>query len=383
MDPTLNPFAPGAGLRPPALVGRDAEITEADTLVKRVSMGLACRGLILYGLRGVGKTVLLNELAFRLDKAQWFVVSVEAKKSERGAVQLRRRLADELQRRARSRTEAFGDAAGAIAAALGSLTLRFGGTEISVNRERNSSTTELDLRDAVLRIAAALQRRQRGFAICVDEIQDIDDELAEDLIEAQHTAGQQGLPFFLLGAGLPGTPARLAGSHSYAERLFNYREVGPLNTAGVDAALNEPAARQNASFSFEAVQAIADASAGYPYFVQEFGQAAWNLADGPQITEEEAHAAVQRGFDALDSAFFASRWSKATDRERDYLGAMAVNDGAPARTREVAERLGTTVQSLSPQRQSLIDKGIIWSPERGKIAFTVPGMAEFIDRLSS
>ncbi|MEF3322353.1 ATP-binding protein [Gulosibacter sp. GYB002] len=230
---------------------------------------------------------------------------------------------------------------------------------------------------------STLSRRVRGFAICVDEIQDIDDELAEDLIEAQHTAGQQGLPFFLLGAGLPGTPARLAGSHSYAERLFNYREVGPLNTAGVDAALNEPAARQNASFSFEAVQAIADASAGYPYFVQEFGQAAWNLADGPQITEEEAQAAVQRGFDALDSAFFASRWSKATDRERDYLGAMAVNDGAPARTREVAERLATTVQSLSPQRQSLIDKGIIWSPERGKIAFTVPGMAEFIDRLSS
>lgn len=229
----------------------------------------------------------------------------------------------------------------------------------------------------------ALHERQTAFGVFIDEMQDLDHELMAAILAVQHRAGQREWPFYVTGAGLPTLPSTLSAARSYAERLFNYREIGPLDDHAARRALVEPARVLGAVYDDDAAELLVRSSRGYPYFLQTYGQAAWDLGIGRIITIEDARGALARGNEELDMGFFPARWDRATPAERNYLGAMSVDEGAPSSTAQLAERLGTKQGRLSPARQALIEKGIIYAPDRGLVAFTVPVMDEFVRRRQS
>ena len=386
MLPEQNPYSPGSGRRPPELVGRQRELGAFDTLAARVGYGMGDRGIVLTGLRGVGKTVLLNEMHRRAEAADWLTVRLEARRDEHGAKTVRRALARELVVAARklTRTTLTGrmrDALGTISsfnAKIGATSIELG---VDIRRGRaDSGDVEVDLLELVEDVASALGESRRGFALFVDEMQDLDAETLGALIAAQHAASQRDWPFYVVAAGLPHLPRVLTETRSYAERLFNYRPIGKLARDEADHALREPAERLGVEYEPDALERLLDATGGYPYFIQEFGQTAWNLAPDRVITTADAAAAVLYGTEQLDTGFFRSRWERATRSERRMLYAMASDGEGPSSTAAVAHRMSLQTSSLGPYRAALISKGLVYAPEHGQIAYTVPGMAAYIDR---
>lgn len=386
MKAALNPFAPGSGRRPPALVGRDAELDALDELVERTTLGRSGRGIVLHGLRGVGKTVLLNEMRARAEDADWFVVSLEARPGGAGEAGVRQILAREIAAQARQ-LRPLAEGAKRIKAALGAITsfnAKFGATGIELGVEAavgrgDSGNIEIDLPEVIRDLSTALGDIGRVFGVFIDELQDLDKELLRALLVAQHDAGQRDLPFYVIGAGLPNLPSRLAETQSYAERLFDYRTMSQLPSAEARAALAEPVGPE-VSFAPDALDLLVDASGGYPYFLQEYGRAAWDVSAGPTITHADAEASVDLGLERLDQGFFSSRWDRATPAERLFLAAMAEDADGPSLTSQVARRLGRNIASLGPTRANLIAKGLVYAPEHGKVAYTVPGMAAYVHR---
>jgi hypothetical protein len=386
MLPEQNPYSPGSGRRPPELVGRQKELEAFDTLTARVGYGMGDRGIVLTGLRGVGKTVLLNEMHRRADAADWLTVRLEARRDEQGAKTVRRALAREVVVAARklTRTTLTGrmkDALGTISsfnAKIGATSIELG-VDISKGRA-DSGDVEVDLLELVEDVAGALSEKRRGFAVFVDEMQDLDAETMGALIAAQHAANQRDWPFYIVAAGLPNLPRVLTETRSYAERLFNYRPIGKLGRDDAAYALREPAERLGAEYEAESLEKLLDATDGYPYFIQEFGQTAWNLAQDRTITVADAAAAVSYGTEQLDAGFFKSRWERATRSERRMLYAMAADGEGPSPTAAVAHRMSLQPSSLGPYRAALISKGLVYAPEHGQLAYTVPGMAAYIDR---
>ncbi|WIB76997.1 ATP-binding protein [Curtobacterium sp. MCPF17_002] len=386
MLPEQNPYSPGSGRRPPELVGRTNELEAFDTLRARVTNGLGDRGVVLTGLRGVGKTVLLNEMHRMADDFEWLTVRIEARRDEAGARTVRRALARELVVSARklTRTRLSGrmrDALGTISsfnAKVGATGIELGVT-VSEGRA-DSGDVEVDLLELVEDVAVALGERRRAFGVFVDEMQDLDPETMGALIAAQHAANQRDWPFYIIAAGLPNLPRVLTETRSYAERLFNYRPIGKLTRDEAGQAIREPAEKLGAEYAPDALDALLDAAGGYPYFIQEYGQAAWNLSPDRLIRYDDAAAAVQFGTEQLDAGFFRSRWERATRSERRMLQAMAADGEGPSSTGAVAARMGIQPSSLGPYRAALINKGLVYSPEHGQIAFTVPGMAGYVDR---
>lgn len=385
MDPTLNPYAPGSGLRPPAMVGRDAQVEAFDTLIARAGNSLHNRGVVLSGLRGVGKTVLLNELRGQATRHEWLTVAVEASPSETGKEALRARFARELLNAARSLggvglRRRMSTAAGSI----GSFTATIGVSGVSVGitpraGRADTGRLEVDLEEMVEDVVAALPAG-RGFVVFIDEMQDVDDELLSALLTVQHAAGQRGWQFYIVGAGLPNLPAKLSEIRSYAERLFDYSEIGPLAPDAAREALCAPARKLGALFEDDALAALVGVSRGYPYFLQEYGKAVWDLAPTKLFTAQDADLAIQVGLAQLDAGFFPARWTRATPAERNYLSAMAKDGESGSGTGVIAGRLGKKLTSLGPVRANLIAKGLVYAPEHGQIAFTVPGMADYIRR---
>lgn len=387
MHSELNPYSPGSGLTPPYLVGRQAEIDAFDLVVARSRGTLHSRGIVLHGLRGVGKTVLLNQFREQAERAEWFTIEVEGRSTETGNEAIRQKLgralllASRRLQRTRHATNAVKEALRTVKSF--SLSLGVASIEIGVDAARgraDSGQLEVDFEEVVEDLAPALRETSSAFALFIDEMQDIDSELLVALLAAQHRAGQKGWPFFIFGAGLPSLPSVLSEARSYAERLFNYREIGALDTAAALDALTVPAERQGARYEPDAAEIIVNAARGYPYFLQTYGQAAWEIATCKQITGNDATAAIADGNAELDMGFFPARWDRATPAERTYLRAMAADSDEGTRTSEIAARLEVKPASLSPARQNLIDKGIIYMPERGRVAFTVPHMAAFIQR---
>jgi hypothetical protein len=229
-------------------------------------------------------------------------------------------------------------------------------------------------------VSTALGERRRAFGVFVDEMQDLDAETMGALIAAQHAANQRDWPFYIIAAGLPNLPRVLTETRSYAERLFNYRQIGKFSREDAAQALREPAERLGAEYAPDALTVLLDAAGGYPYFIQEYGQAAWNLASDRLVTYADATAAVQYGTEQLDAGFFRSRWQRATRSERRMLHAMATDGEGPSPTSLVAQRMGIQSSSLGPYRAALINKGLVYAPEHGQIAFTVPGMAGYVER---
>ncbi|MET9226771.1 ATP-binding protein [Lentzea sp. NPDC003310] len=392
MDPVRNPFAPGAGQRPPELAGRDKEVGAFEVVLERVARGRPERSLVLTGLRGVGKTVLLGELRSMAVKRGWGAGKVEA----RPDADLRRPLSAALHRairdlavrhRAPDRVESILGIlkAFALRAAPDGAKLRDRwqpGIDVPAASGRaDSGDIEIDLVELFTDVAELAQDVGTGVALLIDEMQDLKPDDISALCAACHELSQIGAPLVVVGAGLPHLPAVLSASKSYSERLFRYVRIDRLSREDADRAVLAPVEREDAGITDEALDALFDASGGYPYFIQAYGKAAWDAAPADPITALDVSVAAPEADAELAVGFFGSRYERATPAEREYLRSMAeLTDGKDAgvNTAQVADHLGRKPSSLSPARDSLIKKGLVYSAERGQIAFTVPHFGRFL-----
>ena len=392
MDPVRNPFAPGAGQRPPELAGRDKELQAFEVVLERVARGRPERSLVLTGLRGVGKTVLLGELRSMAVKRGWGAGKVEA----RPDADLRRPLSAALHRavrdlavrhRAPERVEyvlgvlkAF-----ALRAAPDGAKLRERwqpGIDVPAAQGRaDSGDIEIDLVELFTDVAELAQDVGTGVALLIDEMQDLLPDDVSALCAACHELSQSGAPLVVVGAGLPHLPAVLSASKSYSERLFRYVRIDRLEQDDAQQAILAPVAREDADITEDALTALFEASGGYPYFIQAYGKAAWDAAPSDPITHEDVGVAAPEAEAELAVGFFGSRYERATPAEREYLRAIAeLTEGRDegVSTADIAVFLGRKPSSLSPARDSLIKKGLVYSAERGRIAFTVPHFGRFL-----
>lgn len=389
MDSRTNPYSPGAGVRPFELAGRDAEVELFDILLARAEAHRPAQSLVFYGLRGVGKTVLLNDFHNKARLRRWITAKVEADQAT-DRTPFRAQVASafgtslrqvqgrgKLKERARRALKTF-KSFSLTASPDGSLAV---GVDIEPDRGRADSGSMLvDLPELAVDLAEGAAEIGAGAVLFIDEMQHLDIESLASVCQACHEAGQQAVPFFVVGAGLPNLPGILATSKSYAERLFHYVRLDRLAPEAALAALIRPAQVEGVDWEPAAADVVLEASAGYPYFIQQYGQTSWDAALTSPITRSVALEGVRVGRERLDNGFFRARWERATPAERDYLSAMAVDGDGPSSTGEVASRLHKRPTSLGPTRANLISKGLIYSPEHGRIGFTVPGMAAFIQR---
>lgn len=394
MDPIRNPYAPGAGQRPPELAGRDDELAAFDVVLERVARGRPERSLVLTGLRGVGKTVLLNALRSAAVRRSWGTGKLEAR-PEQG---LRRPLAGALHQALRELAHPEAEQAEHVLGVLRSFAERDAGPSArlkdrwsvgidapAVRGRADSGDIEIDLVELLSDVGGLAADVGRGVAVFIDEMQDLGPADVSALCAACHELSQSGLPVIVVGAGLPHLPAVLSASKSYSERLFSYRRIDRLSREAGDRALASPAAEEDAAFTDDALAAMHEVTGGYPYFIQAYGKAVWDLAPRSPITADDVAVAVPDAQRELAVGFFGSRYERATPAERDYLRAMADaaaelgSDpvGAVA-TADVAAVLGKKPQSLSPARDALLKKGLIYSGERGRIAFTVPHFGRYL-----
>jgi hypothetical protein len=392
MDPVSNPYQPSAGVRPRELAGRARELDAVDVLLGRSERGFVSQSLVLTGLRGVGKTVLLNEFARRARERGWIVAQIEGPSDfENADGALRAKLARGLHS---SMREVLGrwkksDLLNRAAGALKSFTLSVDptgawtvGIDVAIAKGRaDTGQVELDLPELAIDLGTAALSGGVGVLVCVDEMQQLARADLAAICSACHEAGQREVPFYVAGAGLPNLPAVLADAKSYAERLFQYSRLGALSSAEAAQALRVPAEEQGVQWRRNALELAVRESGGYPFFLQTVGRHTWDAAVGPTyITLDDAQVGAALGAEQLDRGFFQSRWDRATPYQRRYLAAMAADGDGPSSSGDVAQRLGRRMSALGPMRAELIAKGLIYSPEHGQIAFTVPGMAGFIRR---
>lgn len=392
MDPVRNPYAPGAGQRPPELAGRDTVLEQFDVVLERVARGRPERGLVLTGLRGVGKTVLLNAMRSQAIGRLWGTGKVEARPDQ----SLRRPLAGALhmavrelapRHRALERVDAFLGVLKAFALRANPVGAKLRerwqpGIDVPASFGRaDTGDMEVDLVEVLVDAANVARDVGVGIAIFVDEMQDLTEPDISAMCAACHELSQQRLPLVVVGAGLPHLPTVLSASKSYSERLFRYVRVDRLDRAAADRALVAPAAEEGVAFAAEALDALYAATEGYPYFVQAYGKVTWDHAPRSPVAETDVLVASPEAQAELAVGFFGSRYERATPAERDYLRAMAAlsesTEGAVS-TADVASHLGRKPSSLSPARDSLIKKGLVYSGERGAIAFTVPHFGEYL-----
>ena len=378
MNPLRNPYVPGAGRQPPELAGRDSELDQLDVELHRGGEGLSVRGFALVGLRGVGKTVLLNAMRSRAHDAGWATAKVEARPGQ----SLRDPLATALttavrgiSRRARNR-----DRVQTVLAALTRLGVTAGtdGVSVTLNADRRRRELEVDLTALFTDLGDLARDAGAGVAVFIDEMQDIDRAELAALCGACHEVSQTGHPVLLVGAGLPNLPVALSAARSYAERLFTYLPIDQLDPDAADQALIAPAAKRDVTYTLEALAALADLADGYPYFIQAYGKATWDAADASPITADDVAAARPEADRELAVGFFGARYERATDAERGYMHAMARLGDRSVSTGAMARAAHRPIRSMSNARDALIRKGLIYSPERGYVAFTVPHFAAFL-----
>jgi hypothetical protein len=387
MDPISNPFSPGAGSPPPELAGREGVLQQARVLCGRIRAKRPERSLLLTGLRGVGKTVLLNEIERIAADEGFRTILVEAHEGKPLAVLLAphlRRLLFDL-----DRLKGAGDKArrglGVLRSFIGAIKLKVGDLDIGLDIEpergsADSGDLEVDLPNLFIAVAEAAQERGVAVALLIDEIQYFSADELSALIMAMHKMQQRQLPLILVGAGLPILPGLAGESKSYAERLFSFPQVGPLPEADAARALQDPVRSQGVAFDPEALREIFRFTQGYPYFLQEWGYQAWNQAEaspiGVSVILDTSDIVSRR----LDENFFRVRFDRLTPREKTYLRAMAELGAGPHRTADIADRLGVKLSTLGPLRASLIRKGMVYSPSHGEMAFTVPLFDGFMRR---
>jgi len=387
MDPIKNPFSPGAGAPPLELVGREATLEQARVLLGRVKAKRAEKSILLTGLRGVGKTVLLNEIERMAMKEGYRTIGLEAHEDKTLAALLvppLRKLLFEL-----DRVAGAGDKAKRALAVLKSfmngLKVTIGDFEVGLDIDpekgaADSGDLESDLPNLFIAVAEAAEERQIPVGLFIDELQYFDSTELSALIMAMHKMQQRQLPVILLGAGLPILP-RLAGeSKSYAERLFNFPDIGALSEADAIKALREPTRAVGVEFEAAALKETFSLTQGYPYFLQEWGYQAWNRAPASPITLQIVQGATPIVVQRLDQSFFRVRFDRLIPSEKRFLRAMAGLGPGPYRSGDIADALGVKISSIGPVRSSLIQKGMIYSPAHGDVAFTVPLFDQFMLR---
>jgi hypothetical protein len=384
VDPTRNPFAPGAGARPPELAGRESIIEAANVAMQRIRRGRQEKSQMLLGLRGVGKTVLLNRLAQLAEDMGSIVVPLEAPEGQRLAAFLAPAFKSVLLRLSRvaQARELAQRGLGALRGFASAFKVSIGEIELSISPEpiADSGNLEIDLPELMGSVGRAAQAANTSVVILLDEVQYLSEEDLRGLIVAMHRIAQRGWPVILFGAGLPQVAALAGEAKSYAERLFDYPEVGPLPPAAARSALLDPIVEEGESISEDALNRILSITEGYPYFLQEWGKHSWNTAGKSPITADDVEMASSLATVALDRSFFRVRFDRLTPREQDYLRAMAALGPGPHRSGDIADALGIKVQQAGPLRNGLIKKGMIWSPAHGQTAFTVPMFDAFMIR---
>ena len=387
MDRIRNPFSPGAGSPPPELAGRDGILEQARVLLGRVLAKRPEKSFLLTGLRGVGKTVLLNEIEQMAQSVGYRTILIEAHEDKQLAALLiphLRRLLYDLDRIAGA-GDKVRRGIGVLKSFIGAVKVKLGDVEFGIDIEpergaADSGDLEVDLPSLFTAVAEAAEERGSAAAILIDEIQYFHQSELSALIMAMHKMQQRQLPLVLIGAGLPILPGLAGESKSYAERLFNFPDIGPLSETDATKALRDPVRAEGVEFESAALQEIYRLTKGYPYFIQEWGYQAWNHAVASPISLRITLEATPVVRDRLDENFFRVRFDRLTPRERHYLRAMAELGSGPYRTGEISDILGAKITTLGPVRANLIKKGMIYSPAHGDMAFTVPLFDEFMRR---
>ena len=388
MNSVDNPYAPGAGTPPPELAGRDELLEIVRIAIERIRRRKPAKSLLMVGLRGVGKTVLLDAMRERAEAAGIHTVRIEAPEGRSLPAMLAPQLRTALLRL--SRVEQAKDAARrglrALAGFAKALKLKFGDIEVGLDLDpepglADNGDLEQDLTTLLETVGEAASGAGTALVLFIDEMQYVPEPQLEALITALHRCAQRKLPITLVGAGLPQLRARMGRAKSYAERLFDFPEVGALPEPAAREALTKPASQQDVAFEPEALKEIIETTHGYPYFLQEWGKHCWDVAERSPITLRNAVRASHEVTAALDESFFRVRFDRLTPTEKLYLRAMADLGPGPHRSGDIADRLGRKVTSLAPIRSELITKGMIWSPSHGDTAFTVPLFDQFMRRI--
>ncbi len=387
MDPVRNPFAPGAGSQPPELAGRDKIISEAEIALQRVLMGRHDKSQILLGLRGTGKTVLLNKIEQLAESHGHLISFIEAPEDKSLAELIYPKVHQVLRKLSMwdsSKTAAY-NAMRALRAFASVFKISVGEASLSVDPEigvADSGILEYDLCELFIRVGEAAQSTGKAWTLLIDEVQYLSEEELSALIVAIHRGNQKNLPVMFFGAGLPQAAALSGDAKSYAERLFNFPPVGALDDQAATAAIRHPIEDEGELISNKALQIIIAQTQGYPYFLQEWGYQAWNIAEAATISASNVELASSAALRRLDEGFFRVRFDRLTPKEREYVVAMAGLGEGPYRSSDVADVLGESLRSLGPRRAKIIRKGMIYSPAYGDIAFTVPMFDEYIMRIS-
>lgn len=387
MDPIHNPYSPGAGTPPPELAGRDELRRRLEVAIGRVRIGNPAKSMILVGLRGVGKTVLLEQM--RQDAERYGVHTLRLEAPENRSLpallspQLRLAL---LKLSTIENAKALAQRGlRALAGFAKALKLKYDDIEVGIDLEpeqglADNGDLEGDLATLLEQVGLAARQAQTAVVLFIDELQYVEEEQLAALITALHRCAQQKLPVMLVGAGLPQLVGKAGKAKSYAERLFDYPVVGPLSRADAALAITKPAKDLKVGFEPAAVERIIDVTQGYPYFLQEWSKQAWDVADASPITPQDVQTAEPLTVAALDEGFFKVRFDRCKPSERRYLRAMAELGEGPHRSGDIAAQLGKSVNTLAPVRNSLINKGMAWSPNHGETAFTVPLFDQFMRR---
>ena len=388
MDPILNPFAPGAGTPPPELAGRDVLRETVRVAIERVRRGLPTKSVLLVGLRGVGKTVLLDRMRDAAEGTGVHTVRIEAPEGRSLPALLAPQLRQALLRLSRNeRAKAIATKAlRALAGFAKSLKAKYGDIEVGFDYPpepglADNGDLEHDLQALLEEVGNAAKAAETALVIFIDELQYVQEDELAALITAMHRCAQRRVPVMLVGAGLPQLRGRMGNAKSYAERLFDFPEVGPLPTPAARVAITKPVKDQGVAIADEAVDRIIEETKGYPYFLQEWGKHAWDAAALSPICLEDVEQATDSAIAALDESFFRVRFDRLTPAEKKYLRAMAELGPGPHRSGDIADKLMRKVTSLGPTRNNLIAKGMIWSPNHGDTAFTVPLFDQFMHRI--
>jgi len=388
MDQIKNPFSPGAGSPPPELVGRDNILDKVRILLGRIKYGKAEKGLMLIGLRGVGKTVLLNEIDKIANEEDYHTIFLEAHEGKSFAALLAphlRTLLFRLDTKAKVK-EKIRRGLRVLKGFANCLKIKYENFEIGLDidpelGEADSGDLEIDLPNLFIVVAEAAKECGQYMALLIDEIQYLSEKELSSLIMAMHRMQQRQLPFILMAAGLP-ILTRLAGeSKSYAERLFEFPEIGQLGQADAAKALQEPVRKEGIHFEETAIDEITRLTQGYPYFIQEWGYQSWNTATDSSILLDDIKKATKKVIPHLDKNFFRVRFDRLTPTEKKFLKAMADLGTGPHKSGDIAGQLGLKINSIGPTRANLISKGMIFSPGYGEMAFSVPLFDKFMKRV--
>jgi AAA ATPase domain len=388
MDPIRNPYSPGAGAPPPELAGRDRVREQLHIAIARLRTGKSSKSVMMVGLRSVGKTVLLDKMRLDAESSGIFTVRAETPENRSLPALLAPQLRQALLRL--SKVEAAKEVSlrglRALAGFAKSLKIKYNDIEVGFDVDpepglADNGDLEGDLSALLEQVGRSAKAAETAVVLYLDEVQYLQQDQFAALISALHRCAQLNLPVTVVGAGLPQLRGLAGQAKSYAERLFDFPTIGPLGAPEARLAIEKPANDENVVFNEDAVAEILTQTRGYPYFLQEWGKHSWDVATQSPITLANVQDATQQAIAALDESFFRVRFDRLTPAEKRYLRAMSELGPGPHRSGDIAFEAGKSVSTLAPLRQSLILKGMIWSPSHGDTAFTVPLFDEFMKRI--